>query len=93
MPMPRARFTVRKLMKWVAVAACVLWGVILMERSQRYGRISTNYAMAKFLWYGVTCSPLSTNKAKWVEDMQKKYEYAAAHPWLPVEPDPPEPEL
>lgn len=24
--------------------------------------------------------------------MQKKYEYAAAHPWLPVPPDPPEPE-
>jgi hypothetical protein len=92
MRLPRERFTVRKLMKWVAIAACVLWSVILMERSHRYRAKSTNYAMAKFLWYGVTGSTLSTTQAKWLEDMQKKYDYAAAHPWLPVEPDPPEPE-
>ncbi len=24
--------------------------------------------------------------------MAQKYEYAASYPWLPVEPDPPEPE-
>jgi hypothetical protein len=39
--------------------------------------------------------PLTTDEAKvpnWHEAMARKYRHAARYPWLPVEPDPPEPE-
>ena len=32
------------------------------------------------------------DKFLYFQRMRTKYEYAARHPWLPVEPDPPEPE-
>jgi hypothetical protein len=39
--------------------------------------------------------PLTTDEAKvatWHEAMARKYREAARYPWLPIEPDPPEPE-
>jgi hypothetical protein len=39
--------------------------------------------------------PLTTDEAKvatWHEAMARKYRQAARNPWLPVEPDPPEPQ-
>jgi hypothetical protein len=37
---------------------------------------------------GVRKSP---RRAAYYADLRRKYEFAALHPWLPVEPDPPEP--
>jgi hypothetical protein len=31
-------------------------------------------------------------QAKYHREMESKYLHAASHPWLPIEPDPPEPE-
>jgi hypothetical protein len=32
------------------------------------------------------------SRSAWHEALRRKFEYAATHPWLPVAPDPPEPE-
>jgi hypothetical protein len=34
----------------------------------------------------------STELRFWHEDMMRKYKFAASHPWLVVEPDPPPPD-
>jgi hypothetical protein len=48
--------------------------------------------------YGAFCGGMARNirrsprLAAYQADLRRKYEHAARYPWLPVEPDPPEPE-
>jgi hypothetical protein len=41
--------------------------------------------------------PINTERLRqqtlYCQRMKRKYEYAARHPWLPVEPDPPRPQM
>lgn len=36
--------------------------------------------------------PLEAKLLAYLEEMERKYDRAASRPWLPVDPDPPEPE-
>jgi hypothetical protein len=93
LPRARLRFTVRRMMVAVAVVACIFWAsLLIMERRRRFLIIAGSHRMpdARFLRHHDADSELRL--VRWHDEMQAKYEFAAAHPWLPVAPDPPDPE-
>jgi hypothetical protein len=54
------------------------------------------YACSRTSWACIDCNgkvmtPDEAKLALWHMALAEKYRQAAAHPWLPVEPDPPEP--
>jgi hypothetical protein len=105
MPMPRVRFTVRRMMIVVGLAALVMWvGRTLQERRGRFekrAQVEARAGLREIMKYVYRVSPGTTvpqsffedfPKVRYHEALDKKYRFAALHPWLPVEPDPPEPE-
>jgi hypothetical protein len=90
MRMRRLRFTVRGMM--IAVAIVGLAVGCLAERRARFTRIynrHSRYLLGKGSgWY----TARSYRIIDWNVDMYEKYERAVRYPWLPVAPDPPEPE-
>jgi hypothetical protein len=94
MRLPLLRFTVWRMM--VVVAAC---GVVfsLGARSCSFWR-RAGYSRSKFILrcgMDAPSTPLEIAKRKREShfiQLWEKYEFASRHPWLPVEPDPPEPE-
>ncbi len=92
MRFPRVRFTVRRMMVAVAIVACICWASLLIERRRRFLIIAGSHRMpdARFLWN--RGADYELRLVRWHDEMQAKYEFAAAHPWLPVAPDPPAPE-
>ena len=105
MRLSRVRFTVRRLMIVAALAALVMWGGrALQERRGRFERRSREEEMAalgEIMKCVYRVSPGTTvpqslfkdfPKVRYHEVLVEKYRFAALHPWLPVEPDPPEPE-
>jgi hypothetical protein len=87
--MKRPRFTVRRLMVAVAVAGLLIAGWIEGERRRvRFLAIADDHSWGADSAIGV----ISREKMAWHETMEGKYERAARYPWLPVPPDPPEPE-
>jgi hypothetical protein len=90
MPLPRVRFTVRRLMVAVAVIglACGLW-----RRSAAYAeKARYNWSMAFALMHGYPGPEGRLREIGYLQDLARKYERAARYPFLPVAPDPPEPE-
>jgi hypothetical protein len=85
------RMTTRRWMILVAVVgmALDLW-VLLQRRTERFTRIAEYheshdpYLRPRFSWY---IPPFEV----WHHQMALKYRRAADEPWLPVAPDPPEP--
>ncbi len=115
MRFPRVRFTVRRMMVAVAIAAILLglygWVVRLRRMSVEFLAEARRHAdMEKMLRTisGVSGRdslveispgpgvPWKRNTAGAEADQEAalklKYEHAARYPWLPVAPDPPEPE-
>jgi hypothetical protein len=102
MPFLRVRFTVRRLMVAVAVVAIVLGAIyVLASRRARFLAIAPEHWDAiqePFLkYYDVYLTPeqarqWALTRDGWHMAMSVRYGYAADHPWLPVAPDPPEPE-
>jgi hypothetical protein len=97
MRLPRVRFTVRRLMVAVAVVGVMLgaWGWLERRRARFEERMQFWYhqvehpAYSDPKWHGsVTLSPRDKLRARLAE----KYRRAARYPFLPVAPDPPEPE-
>ncbi len=96
----RVRLTVRRMMVAIAVAGTLLGvGIELMRRRERFLAISevhVGYAGLEgtlvITGEGPAYVGLRTEKGRWHELMRRKYDYYARHPWLPVPPDPPEPE-
>jgi hypothetical protein len=96
MRMPHVRFTMRLLMIAVAILASLFWVERLRRLSQEYRSIAEEHGWAVF---GASeyapHNAADAAKSKRIIDryrsLQEKYERAARHPWLPVEPDPPEP--
>lgn len=93
----RPRFTVRRLMVAVAALALVLavWAgqqrrKARFERLWRYhdGLTGTRYIKS----YDPGTPRFRTAKGRWHYALALKYAEAARYPWLPVAPDPPEPE-
>ena len=106
MKLPRVRFTIRRLMAAVAVLALVLAVADQLRRRREsfqrsadvYRRKTGDAFMAAqitrsgnlFVWDRRT-SPAHEALADHYDALRVKYERAAAHPWRPVTPDPPEP--
>jgi hypothetical protein len=104
MRLPRTRFTIRRMMVVVAVFALLLGAVAIVRRQAHLQRLADYHA--KMAWqlqssHGTVIRPngafvhvpLTPQRlADYHEDLARKYERAARYPWLPVEPDPPEPE-
>jgi hypothetical protein len=98
------RFTVRRLMVAVAIVGVLLAAVLGLERrrewlrrlSQRHESRAMVCDMEKLI------GAMNRQPATWLANRQarleyhkslaRKYRQAASHPWLPVAPDPPEPE-
>ena len=103
MPLPRVRFTVRRMMVAVAiVGATVAFG----ERRRRDFSALAEYHRAQQV-VKVACSKggfisekrgggmatdVDERADAWHRVLEPKYRYAARYPWLPVPPDPPEPQ-
>jgi hypothetical protein len=90
MRLPRVRFTVRRLMVAVAVVGFALASLTL---SANYSRRADYFASLQPEWVSWQSGSHSF-RAKWDYwvEMEHKYRRAARYPWLPVAPDPPEPE-
>jgi hypothetical protein len=96
------RFTVRWLMVAVAIVGIVLGPLVYLgRRSSRFRQISwvheramTDGAIeaARLKRRGDPRSKLAYARADYHQALWLKYFRAARHPWLPIEPDPPEPE-
>jgi hypothetical protein len=87
--LPRVRFTVRRMMVAVAVLA------ISMAAGLRWFDLRSR-ARAYAFWAAVSPvsfkGPKGERLATHYDLLRLKYEWAARYPWLPVAPDPPEPE-
>ena len=107
MPLPRVRFTVRRLMAAVAILALSLWAILwvveMRTRSIAYERRALEFG----LMTARMGSGLVTSDGRWVSKyddendwrhdawacmLAAKYWRLSDYPWLPVEPDPPPPE-
>ena len=95
MRLPRVRFTVRRMMIAVAVVALAIG---MVARSRQMSKIADRHA-AQILEHSQMMplpngafAALLDNRGEWHQAMVAKYRRVARFPWLPVEPDPPEPE-
>jgi hypothetical protein len=106
MRLPCVRFTLRTMMITVAAVAVILAirieTVRMRERSLDYQLRSLDHRLGEMMWDGSkpTCclGPLglpsatrNPRKAAYHAAMSRKLSDAALRPWLPVEPNPPEP--
>jgi hypothetical protein len=89
------RFRLRALMVAVAIVAVLLglWAGIERRRAD-FRRIARyhSYRNLGLLVDSRSLTPLELRRDEWHAALAKKYTRAARYPWLPVEPDPPEPE-
>jgi hypothetical protein len=102
--MPLPRMTTRRWMVAVALVALVCAAAaILAERSRRFDRIARQHSelIRPFSWHDLAWREESEIEGRltgsdrvhaWHLEMATKYLHAARYTWLPVEPDPPEPE-
>ena len=95
----RLRLTVRRIMAAVAVVALMLAAERLVERrAYLLERAEIDADRASDYVNGMVCPTEEFNKPGMYDKMRdywlesaRKYRLAAARPWLPVEPDAPEP--
>jgi hypothetical protein len=98
----RPRFTVRRLMIAVVVVGLISAVGIEIRRYLREGEILRQRYRDRANFYElrielVTNWTIESVRSREIrrahcERLWKKYDFAAHHPWLPVAPDPPEPE-
>ena len=88
MPLPRVRFTVRRMMVATAIAGLVLG---LGGRHAQFRRIA-EFHSAKYRKLAYGSQIVRVFKIRWHAAMAEKYAHASRYPFLPVAPDPPEPE-
>ncbi len=88
MPLPRVRFTVRRQMVAVAVAASFFALARLRSLTQIYHERCEGHYIAQLH----SEASGDARSAAYHASMLRKYQRAADRPWLSVGPDPPEPE-
>jgi hypothetical protein len=66
------------------------WSLTIVQPRGEDGRISGPLQVTEY--GGRPVGGLRARRELWNYQMFQKYKQAAEHPWLPVEPDPPEPE-
>jgi fatty acid desaturase len=95
------KMTTRRCMVAVASAAVIAcgersrrqwvarWPAITWERTT----CALDHEFERVRYQGLVPTPFPPNpmRAAYHAQMKKKWEWAARYPWLPVEPDPPEP--
>jgi hypothetical protein len=97
------RISIRMLMALVAIAAFAMAGVMMVRRSNEFRAITEEQADAEraSMEYaddarGERGDPQRVARgeqmATYHRGLRIKYERAARYPWLPVAPDPPEPD-
>ncbi|WP_435016358.1 hypothetical protein TA3x_003923 [Tundrisphaera sp. TA3] len=95
MKLPHVRFTVRRMMVAVAMASVVFaLAASLLRRSSEFRRRATLHRLAYAKIHpntGAFPDLYLSDKELHHIDLATKYERAARYPWLPIEPDPPEP--
>jgi hypothetical protein len=100
MPMQFPRMTTRRWMVAVAVVALLLGGIVgvyrlrrwhdgFVYRAQWHSRIVVTL---RTRWRVAPNDPVPPRLIVYYRSLASKYQHAARYPWLPVEPDPPEPE-
>ena len=104
--MPPPRFRLRTLMIAVAVVALIMGVATKRERSLRFKLLAASHAAKEanfesLLRAMVTRNPLEERfhatadylpqVIEYERILKKKYEHAATHPWVTVQPDPPRP--
>ena len=94
MRLPRPVYRMRSLLILVALVAVALGVMRWMERrASDFRRLELDFRDSakmneiSFAIGNPQCGPWAVYQRK----LQRKYEYAATHPWLPVPPDPPPP--
>ena len=97
MNLPRVRFTVRRLMVWVAIVALFAGGAVASRRrAETFRRRAFSYIPLTHEETGPPRSMRRETREDRLNDyyrfMIRKYNFAAAFPLLPVWPDSPEPE-
>lgn len=100
--LPRPRFSVRRLMLAVALVAVALIFYIRVARpwyDRRSARFHERVSYHQTLWIWERgsrqrgCVVIVTPQLRAYHNaMAAKYDWAERYPWLPVSPDPPEPE-
>ena len=101
MQMLRTPLTVRRMMVLVALMATSLAvGLFLSRRRDRLLEISLEHVgpaavdggTIVFFEDGPGYVGMRTEKGRWHEALRRRYDYYGRRPWLPMPPDPPEPE-
>jgi hypothetical protein len=97
MRLPRVRFTVRTMMVAVAVAGVLSVAFRCWHLSEEYQRLAIEHDIRALLAGGCGSSASETGanrllRVRYHESLRAKYHYAAGHPWITVEPDPPSPQ-
>jgi hypothetical protein len=90
----RLRFTVRRMMIATSVVAGMLGPASVLSRRAEAFRLRSDQLSIEWmnLGYHDQDSPAVRTREEYLAGLVEKYRYAARYPWLPVEPDPPEPE-
>ena len=100
MRLRRIRMTTRRWMIVVAVVGLLLGGIVGVYRlRQRHDALvyrvwwhRTIVATLKARGRASPNDPATPRLLVYHESLAHKYQHAARYPWLPVEPDPPEPD-
>jgi hypothetical protein len=80
------RVTTRRMMILVALVAILLTMALTLDgRRRRLARLANDYGLKAIV-------DRKAGRAGRILQLYEKHIYAAHHPWLPVAPDPPEPE-
>ena len=105
MKLPRVRLTIRRLMIAVAIVA-MLAGIAIeiSRRRARFHELAVHYrrmernTFHRGYYISATLEEFEEYSRRWPRlkpyytEMTGKYELAERRPWMPVAPDPPEPE-
>jgi hypothetical protein len=97
MKLCRVRFTVQRMMVWVATIALALGGIVwvgkMISLSAAYNRRAAGYhRLTGGVFSGGDESwAIRMHRDGWAREMEKKYRHAARYPWLPIGPDKPPP--
>ncbi len=89
----RVRITVHGSMVAVAIMGAFMAGLTLGERREHYQLMAQNHASAAAYFRSIAATSPTGFKARidLRDELKRKWEQAARHPWFSVAPDPPDP--
>ena len=85
------RMTTRRWMVAVLITSVFLGGLVMLRRSAHFMRLAVLHEHTAHHLRSQTGPSADPQGVDHNERLARKYQRAAARPWLPVEPEPPEP--